>query len=167
MRWSRGANSSSAMRCRCRTSTCSAPAALSVNAICNPREPRLDGLAGFFGEIARVLSRRENRLADDHANRARLFQDTAPRPKSAGIVREGHDELARGDGQECAAHAELAGPARHHARALREDDDPEAVREPRLALLEHLIDRAVTFAPVDSDGPQKLQSPAHERDPQE
>src|SRR5262249_16057925 len=64
-----------------------------------------------------------------------------------------------------AAHAELARLALDHARALRKDDDPEAVREPRLALVDDLVDGAVAFAAVDRDGPQHLETPAHEGHP--
>src|SRR5271166_863180 len=86
--------------------------------VCDPGQSGFDGLADLLGEIPCILAHRCNRLADDHANRARLLQDPASRPKSAGIVRERYDEFAAGDRQKRTAHAELASLARHHARAL-------------------------------------------------
>ncbi len=54
-----------------------------------------------------------------------------------------------------------------HARALREDQDPDAGREPLASLVEHLVDRAVTGAAVDADAFQQPRRPTHERDPQQ
>ena len=107
-------------------------------------------------------------FADDDADRAGLFNEPAPRPVCAGIVRQRHHQLAGGGGEQGAAHSRiLARLPRRHARALRKDDDPQPIGKPRLALFDHLVDGPVTLSPIDGDRPQHLQSPADERDPQQ
>src|SRR3984957_17915100 len=106
---------------------------------CDARKPGFDRLLDLFVELPRVLAGGFDRLADDHPDRAGLFQETAPRPECAGIVRQRHHALAGCDRKHGATEPELARLARNHPGSFREDDDPQAVLEPRLALFDHLV----------------------------
>src|SRR6202040_3732044 len=96
------------------------------------REPSLDGLLHFLVEFPRLLAGGFDRLADDHADRARLFSQPASRPVRAGIVGQRHDALAGFDREQRAAHPELASVSGDYPSAFRKDDDPQTVPEPGL-----------------------------------
>src|SRR5713101_4619743 len=127
----------------------------------------LDRLLYFLAEFSGVLADGFDRLADDDADRARLFHEPASRPERAGVVRYGHHALAGCDREQRAAHPELAGLSRDHPRALRKNNDPQTVPKPRLALFDHLVHGPMPLAAVDGDRPQQLQSPTDEGDPQQ
>src|ERR1700676_3584568 len=97
---------------------------------CNAREPRFDCLLHFLVKFPGVLAGGFDGIADDHANRAGLFQEAAPWPECPGVVRQRHHALAGGDREHRAAGTELARVTRNHPGAFRKDDDPKSVPKP-------------------------------------
>src|SRR5579863_5531095 len=80
---------------------------------------RLDPALDLLVELAYLAAGRADRRSDDHAHRARLLQQAAPRPVAPGVVRDRHDEPVGPGREQRAAHAVTARLADRHARTDR------------------------------------------------
>src|ERR1700704_4228442 len=115
----------------------------------------------------RRVSTRIDRRPDLSRHRSWTLEKGVASPKQAGIVRDRNDRRAAFHRKPCAAFVILAAFARFYARALREDRDPEPLREPFAAELGHPIQRPHATAAVDRDRARERKAPAEEGDPQE
>src|SRR5450432_2519029 len=150
--WAANTSKTEDQSCRPATLHCTVRR-LSRRRLRDSREAGFDRLPHFLVELTGILALRFDRLADHDPDRARFLQEPAPWPEGARVMRQRHHTFARGDREQRAAHAELAGFTCDHPRAFRKDDDPQAVLEPLLALINHLIDRPVALSAIDGDRP--------------
>src|SRR4029077_15147419 len=112
---------------------------------------RLDPGLDLFVELTHLATGSRDRRTDDHAHRPGLFHHAAAGPIKPGVVGDRHDEPAGLDGEQGAAHAVAARLTCGHARALREDDDPVALVEALLALLDDLSHGGMPGLAIDGD----------------
>src|SRR5947209_758695 len=131
------------------------------------RHAALDPLLDRQVQRFRCVGTRIDRRPDLNGHRSRTLEKGVASPKQASIVRDRNDRRAAFHRKPCAAFVILAAFARFYARALREDRDPEPLREPLAAKLGHPIQRPDATATVDRDRARKRKTPAEEWDPQE
>src|SRR5438309_2139902 len=131
------------------------------------RHAALDPLLDRQVQRFRRVGARIDRRSDLHRYRTRTLEKRVATPEQAGVVRDRHDRRPAFHREPCAAFVILAAFARFHARALREDRDPEPLREPLAAELGHPIQRPDALAAIDRDRARQREAPTEEGDPQE
>ena len=113
------------------------------------------------------LARRIDHRTDHDIDGPRIFDQTLARPVEAGVVRHGYDRKPAARRQHAAARLIAAALAETHARALREDDDPEAASEPRAAGAQDLAQGRGARLAVDGDGSERREPPTEQGQPQD
>src|SRR5256885_353944 len=126
-------------------------------------DPFLDRKVQRFRRVGARIDRRP----DLNRHRSRALEEGVAPPKQARIVRDRNDRRTALHRKPCAAFAILAAFAGLYARALREDSDPEPLREALAAELGHPIQRADATASVDRDRARQRAAPAEDGNPQE
>ena len=106
-------------------------------------------------------------LAHRHVDNARPLDKRLARPALGRGDRNRHHLRARHDGQARGTGFVLARLAPRNARALGEHDDPNALRQQALALLNHLVERAAAVLAVDMDHVKTANRPAEKRNLQQ
>ncbi len=99
----------------------------------------------------RVDARGLNGRADHDSNRAGAFEPAASWPVVTGIVRHRDDREPRSLREQRAAHAVAPRFASGYARPFGENYDPDALGQPLLPLVEHLLHGGAPTSTIDRD----------------